>query len=276
MLDSSFRWNDKAFKRYQYPIDIPSHRSDRTHHMPSFLTTILLCFTAWSAVVLFIRWAAQRWMCSGPAGTPADFLVWHTVRLFVKLVHRATYENTAIVPQTSKPGPLIVVSNHTGSIDALLLQAGCRFDIRWMMATDFMFQSLDWLWTWRRAICVDRDGKDMAAAREAIRHVKSGGIIGLFPEGRIVTPPERVWPFADGIGLIVSRTQAPVLLVWVSGTPATTDALKSLMTPSRSRVRFLEMIRFPDGAKPAEIARTLREKLAQASGWPMTERDSEA
>jgi 1-acyl-sn-glycerol-3-phosphate acyltransferase len=188
----------------------------------------------------------------------------------MSLIHHVTYEGREHVPDTNRPGPLIVVSNHTGSVDPLLLQAGCRFNIRWMMATDMMFSSLNWLWEWRRAIRVDRDGKDMAAAREAIRHVNSGGVIGLFPEGRIVNPPRHVWPFADGVGLIVARTNAPVLLVWISGTPPTTAAAGSLFTASHARVQFLELIQFPREARPVEITRALRQKISDASGWPMT------
>jgi 1-acyl-sn-glycerol-3-phosphate acyltransferase len=234
------------------------------------LTPIVIVFAAWAAAVLLVRWLFNRLSHNGPGESWQDFLAWHVVRSFCRVVHRVRHEGLEHVPRTNKPGPLIVVSNHTGSIDPMLIQVGCLFNIRWMMATETMSPQLAWLWSWRRTIPVDRDGKDLAAAREAIRMVKAGEVVGVFPEGRIVTPPERIWPFAEGVGLIVSRTKAPVLLVWVRGTPATTNMTQSIFRRSRARVRFVTLVQFPEDAKPAEITRDLRQRLAAESGWPMT------
>lgn len=232
----------------------------------------VLGFAAWTALVFLWRWASQRYMTHGPGDTPADFLIWYAARLIVRVFHRAQFIGLEHAPASNHPGPLIVVANHTGTVDPFLLQAAVPFDIRWMMATETMLPEFDWLWKWRQIIPVDRDGKDLAAAREAIRHVKAGGVVGIFPEGRIVTPPQRVWPFAEGVGLIVSRTNAPVLLAWIAGTPPTVHPLPSIFGFSHARVTFLERIEFPEDAKPAEITRALREKIAAISSWPMTER----
>jgi len=237
------------------------------------LTPLILGFTAWSAGVLLFQWLIRRLIADGPGETWQDFFAWHAVRIFARVVHRVRYEGLEHVPATNHPGPLIVVANHTGSVDPMLLQVGCLFNIRWMMATETMAPSVAWLWKWRKTIAVDRDGKDLAAAREAIRLIKSGGCVGVFPEGRIVTPPGRVWPFAEGVGLMVSRTKAPVLLAWIRGTPLTTDMKESIFTPSHAVVRFLGVIQFPDEAKASEITQTLRTRIAEASGWPMTDRE---
>lgn len=238
------------------------------------LAPIILAFAAWAGSVLIFNAIFRRLRQGGPGENWQDFVAWYVVRLICRVIHRVRYEGLEHVPQTNHPGAIVVVSNHTGSIDPILIQVGVLFNIRWMMATETMAPSLDWMWKWRKNIPVDRDGRDLAAAREAMRQLKAGEVIGLFPEGRIVTPPERIWPFAEGVGLIVSRTNAPVLLVWVHGTPKTTEMTKSLFTRSHSRVRFLGLIKYPESAKPADITRDLRERLAQASGWPMTERDS--
>ena len=166
---------------------------------------------------------------------------------------------------------MIVVSNHTGAVDPLLIQAGCRFYIRWMMASDMMVPWLNWLWKLEKLIPVARDGRDAAAAREAIRHVKSGGVVGIFPEGRIVNPPRQIRPFHAGVGLIIARTQAPVMLVWVSGTPDTTGTAKSITTPSRARVEFVEVVDFKGQRDPEVITQQLRERLAKAANWPLND-----
>lgn len=231
---------------------------------------------AWFGVALLGHLVVAPLLRRGPDRDAISGLVWHADRLFVRLRHRVTFEGFEALRDDVDAGPLVVVSNHTGSVDPFVVQAGCRFKIRWMMARELMFPALDTFWKLQGIIAVTRDGSDRASAREAIRHVRGGGVVGIFPEGGIVTPPRRVWPFYPGVGLIVARTKAPVLLVWVSGTPDTNELLPSLIGPSRARVRYVDLIRFDASAHAAEISATLRERLAAASGWPMVEREPPA
>ena len=39
---------------------------------------------------------------------------------------------------------------------------------------------------------------------------------------------------------LVSKTDAPVLLVWISGTPDTNQVLPSLLRPSHSSITFID------------------------------------
>jgi 1-acyl-sn-glycerol-3-phosphate acyltransferase len=232
---------------------------------------LLIAVAAWAAFVLLVRLAARLWFSRGPGGQASTGLLWSCLRGYCRLVHRVRFDGLEHVPATNRPGGLVVVSNHTGPVDPLLIQAGCRFEIRWMMAANMMIRQLDWLWRRHRMIAVARDGRDTGPAREAIRHVRDGGVIGIFPEGAIVRPRGEVRPFHEGAGLIISRTGAPVLLVWVSGTPASAELLPALATPSRARIRFLGLIEFEQGADPARITSELRSRIAQASGWPMND-----
>ena len=128
----------------------------------------------------------------------AHWIVWRLLRLFVKVIHRARFHGLETCAIKSDPGPLIVVSNHTGAVDPLLIQAGCRFYVSWMMASDMMVPSLNWLWKLEKLIPVARDGRDAAAAREAIRHVRRRRV-GIFPEGRIVHPHGKSGPFTQAL-----------------------------------------------------------------------------
>jgi DNA polymerase IIIc chi subunit len=69
----------------------------------------------------------------------------------------------------------------------------------------------------------------------------------------------------------VARTKAPVLLVWISGTPDTRNTIKSLTTPSRTHVKFIEVIDFAGEKDGHLITSRLRQRLAQVSGWPMND-----
>ena len=218
------------------------------------------------AVAAFVWWVRRS-----PGGEPVTALLWLGVRIYGRLMHRTTYTGLEHVPGTNRPGGLIVVSNHTGPIDPLLLQAACRFEIRWMMAANMMIPALDWLWKRHRMIPVARDGRDSGPAREAIRHVREGGCIGVFPEGAIVRPRGEVRPFQKGVGLIIKRTRAPVLLVWINGTPESPHMGPALRSRSRSHVVFIDRLEFAKGTDAATITRTLRERVAEASGWPVND-----
>jgi 1-acyl-sn-glycerol-3-phosphate acyltransferase len=237
--------------------------------LPQILAIIALAVLAAAALGWLV---VLPWIRRGPRGDVAVGVLWRLLRVYVRLLHRPTYVGTDRLPADDDDHHgLIVVSNHTSSVDPLLIQARCRFWIRWMMATDTMIEHLDWLWRQQRVIPVERNGRDTKPLREAIRHTHHGGCLGIFPEGRIVNPPEQVRPFFPGVGVLVARAKKPVLLVWVSNTPRTTDMFKALRTPSRSRVEFIDVIEFDDDADAETITQTLRKRLAEHSGWPLND-----
>ena len=233
---------------------------------------ITITLLAWITLTSLWRFIAQPWISRQLTGEIPVVACWILVRIYARLVHRTTYEGRECVPADANPGPLIVVSNHTGSVDPLLIQAGVRFRIEWMMAQEMMSPALAWLWEpIAKIIPVARDGKDLGPAREAMRRVKNGSVVGIFPEGRIVNPPEQVWPFFNGVGLMIARTKAPVLLVWVRDTPRTTSMNTALSSRSRAKVSYLGLFDFTDVRDPAAITETLRSRVAEVSGWPIND-----
>lgn len=232
---------------------------------------IFFGLTSWISVVAGLRLCALPWLAKGPDGDWLVGLLWRIARLYCRVRHRARYLGFEELRSQLKPGPLIVVSNHTGSVDPLLIQSGCRFGVRWMMASEMITPSLSFLWRRIQPIPVNRDGRDLASAREAIRHLKAGGVVGIFPEGRIVAPPKQIRPFHSGVGLIVARSQAPVLLVWISGTPETSSLIGSMLRPSHARVEFIKLIDFKGETDATVITDRLRNDLAKASGWPLND-----
>ncbi len=235
------------------------------------LWIILLSLAGWIAFLAVIQYGVTPWLAAGPNRDPLIGIMWRVVRVYAKLVHRVSFHGMVELRRQIDPGPLIVVSNHTGSVDPLLIQAGCRFQIRWMMASEMMTQWLDFVWKKVEPIPVDRDGRDLAPTREALRYLAQGGVVGIFPEGRIVWPPKQLRPFHSGVGLIVARSKAPVLLVWVSGTPNSRQLTGSLLTPSDATVKYIELIDFKGERDAAKITDRLRNRIAQVSRWPLND-----
>jgi 1-acyl-sn-glycerol-3-phosphate acyltransferase len=237
----------------------------------SLAEKVLLGIVLWVAIVLLARFIVIPLLRFGPERDPVKVLIWRASQFYLWLLHRARYRGQERLRRTIKPGGLVVISNHTSSLDPMLIQCGCNFSIRWLMAKDMMIPQLDWLWKLQRIIPVSRDGSDSSPVRQAIRHVRGGGAVGIFPEARIVRPGGEIRPFHSGVGAIVARTGAPVMIVWVSGTPTTSNMTQAFFTPSRSKVEYVDVMEFDDQASAQSITEQLRARLSQASGWPLND-----
>jgi 1-acyl-sn-glycerol-3-phosphate acyltransferase len=243
---------------------------------------------AWVAWAAFVHALARITPREDEQGRPDLWagLAMLVVIVYARCVQRLRVEGREHVPRGRHVGPLVVVANHTAGVDPLLLQASVPFEIRWMMARDMQHDALSWLWEFTGVIGVTRldaaenggrgageggrRGSDATAAREAIRHLRAGGVVGVFPEGRIVGGG-RVGEFLPGVGLLVSRSGAKVLQAIIDGTAQTESAWSSLLRPGRARVRFLPVREYRD-AGAAEIAADLRSRLIAETGWRPLER----
>lgn len=197
------------------------------------------------------------------------------VRAYARLVHGLRIEGMENVPTGRRPGTLIIVSNHTAGIDPMLVQASLPFEVNWMMAEDMRLAWAEPLWKWLGIIFVDRKAGGTMSARLALRHLEKGGVLGIFPEGRIERPARHVLPFLHGVGMLAARMRAPILPVVIEGTPDTPSAWASLWTPSRARVRFMPVIKY-DRAKPGEITDDLRKRYLEWTGWPALDDEARA
>ena len=221
------------------------------------------------AVVLFAWAELSRWLLRNPRGDVPTGFYWHFIRLYAKFFHRLRAEGQESMRGQWRAGPLIVVCNHTAGIDPVLVQASLHFEARWVMAAD-MKAGLDKLWEFGGIIFVDREKGDLTGTREAIRHVKAGGVLGIFPEGRIERPARTLLPFQNGVGFIIKRCGAPVLPVVIEGTPETSTAWGSIYTPGRARVRFLDLVDYSKTKLSAEeITADLQRRYQEWTGWPV-------
>jgi 1-acyl-sn-glycerol-3-phosphate acyltransferase len=203
-------------------------------------------------------------------------ILYRVIQVYARLVHRLRVEGLehAIEAQRAADAgrPVVVAPNHTAGIDPLLIQAPMRREVRWMMASDMRAPQLEWLWQIAGIIFVERSSRDARSLREGLRHLKGGGILGVFPEGHIERPPRTILPFKAGVGLLVRGSNALVLPVVVDGAPQADPAWASLTMTSRSTVRFLEPVEYDRKADAESIAADLRARMVEATGWPATDR----
>ncbi|MEM7228505.1 MAG: lysophospholipid acyltransferase family protein [Planctomycetota bacterium] len=238
------------------------------------LQTLLILAIAWVAIVLLVYAIIRFPLSNGPSRNPMDGFLWYVTKLFAGVLHPPKVVGRDRWPdRDALPDGLIVIANHTGAVDPLLLQAITVLHIRWMMSEDMMFERLNPLWKQQRIISVDRVNGDSSALRTGIRHVREGGVLGIFPEGRIVSPPGEIRPFAPGVGMIVARTKAPVVMCWISNTRPSTTIAGSLWRPSRPHIEIFGEIELTDRKKPKVITQELREIMADRTGWPLNDEE---
>ncbi|MBT8484432.1 MAG: 1-acyl-sn-glycerol-3-phosphate acyltransferase [Phycisphaerae bacterium] len=233
---------------------------------------LLVAAIVWVLLVLLVRLGVWPWLLRAPGGDALTGFLWRIARFYCRFWHRATYHNTAILPaDDADHDGLLVVANHTGALDPVLIQSACGFIVRWMMAADMIGPNLAWLESHGFVIPVERDGRDSGPLRQTIRLIKAGGAIGLFPEGRITMPAGELRPFMPGVGFIAAKAKVPILLVWISGTPETNKLGEAFKQRSRARVEFIDLIEPGEERDPAAIAERLRRRIAEVSGWPLND-----
>lgn len=193
-------------------------------------------------------------------------------RPLVRVVHRTRWVGFegARIPE----GGFVIVANHASGLDPPLMQFAVSRRVRFLMAQEQMHPALTRFWKALDVLPVTYTPQDAATLREAVRHVKNGGVVGIFPEGGIVRPPCGIAPFKDGSGALIALTRAPVVLLWIHGTPTTGNALLDPLIPRGRAV--VELVGIYDFAAigvrdPKEIGDRLRAELAKASGWPLRE-----
>ncbi len=174
--------------------------------------------------------------------------LWYLNSAYCKVVHRLQTE-PAPLPAT---GPAILISNHTCNIDHFLLQAGSGRKLGFMIAREYYE-----FWAFRPfcemigCIPVNRNGNDTTATRSALRALKEGRVLPIFPEGRILqTSGREIGEGHPGVAFIAMKANVPIIPAYIRGTPKSNVFLRSFLTPSHARIVYGKPIDLADFAVP--------------------------
>jgi len=166
-------------------------------------------------------------------GHPATNVLDGWLRLYCKKFHRQG--NVKI--QVPDGQALILVSNHLSAIDPFLLITAVNRPVRFMIAKEeYDKPILNWMFRGAGCIPVDRGGRVEGAFRSALRAIKRGELVAIFPQGGIHsedTPRERIKP---GVIKLSELSGCSILPVRINGIAAPGTVLQSLI--KRSRIRF--------------------------------------
>lgn len=205
------------------------------------ILTLTLYFSI--AVALVVRSIRQ---CRDGVGV---WLLYFIQRLYGGLIFRWRSNN--------RPCPLpvegggLVIANHRSPVDPMMIwtnhhlrgdAGGQTRDIRvtgFLTASEYCdVPGMRWLVRTMRSIPVDRDGQDMAPTREALRRLRNGELVGLFPEGGI-NWGTRLRSANQGVAFLALKGKVPVYPIFIHNAPQPeTSMLAPFIRRCRVRVTY--------------------------------------
>jgi len=196
--------------------------------------TITACAAAATLLLALAGWFVFSWRAS--PYTFWQFCIYLLNRFFTRVLWRTEVSGTLDLPDSQGA---VIVSNHVSGIDPLLIQLSTLRIVHWLVAREYFYMPvLSFVFKQLQSIPVNRGGVDTAATKMAIRYAREGGLVGLFPEGRVNVTDELLLPGRPGAALIALKARVPVVPCYVCDAPYNGTALGSFFMTARAKVRI--------------------------------------
>ena len=190
------------------------------------------------------------------------FVLYSINQFFTRVLWRAKVEGSIDLPAGQGA---ILVSNHRAGIDPLLIQLATKRVVHWLVAREYVeHRMMAWAFRILQSIPVNRGGIDTAATKQAIRVVKGGGLVGMFPEGRINSTEEVLLPGRPGAALVALKAQVPVIPCYVHDAPYNGTALGSFLMRGQAKVKIgkpIDVSQFYDSYDDREVQQELTKRF---------------
>jgi len=172
---------------------------------------------------------------------------------------RIRFEGVEHVPRT---GPVVITPNHVSFMDPILVTIPVRRALHYMALEPFFrVRGLGTLMRWARAFPIQEGEPDNLAVRRALRVLRQGEALVIFPEGGR-SPDGQLQPFRPGAFRLALATGAPVVPVTIVGAFEAWPAGRRLPRPGRIAITYHAPL---DGsALPPDADRKARPELLMA------------
>ncbi len=134
--------------------------------------------------------------------------------IYLKLLFRIKIYGRDNLPES----PYIIVSNHSSIADPPLIGISCSRHRIDFMAKKEVFE-IPVFGTWAKnvgCISVKRGENSVQSLKEAIRRLKKGHVVGVFPEGTR-SLDGKLQEAKRGIGFLIAKAKVPILPVFING-----------------------------------------------------------
>jgi 1-acyl-sn-glycerol-3-phosphate acyltransferase len=165
-----------------------------------------------------------------------DYLLLTVVKAYASFWHRVA----PCVSPFPRHGPALVVANHTCSADPIFLGRDSPRPLSFITTREHFNLSRPSRWLLEHLGCVpvQRGGHDPVGVRQALRRLREGHVLCLFPEGGlsgVALGRMRRWKY--GAAYLALKSGVPVYPVWIEGGPRTDRLLPAWLGRSGKQVR---------------------------------------
>jgi len=161
-------------------------------------------------------------------------------------------------------GPCIIAANHCSFFDPPLVGVACKRAIHYLARKSLLeWPILGPIFPDLNVIPVDRKNADRSALMGAIRVVKNGGAVLIFPEGTR-SPDGKLQPAQPGIGMIVAKTGAPVVPVRIFGSYEVYNRNQRRPKIGTVSVKIGQQLSFPTVAEKNDRGREMYQNDSEA------------
>ena len=168
----------------------------------------------------------------------ARFIFW----VSLKLLFRFNVKGKENVPSA---GGFILAGNHVSYLDPIVFGVACPRKLNYM-ARDTLFRNPFAAWALRHAnvFPLKRNSADLGAIKEALRRLRSGGGILLFPEGSR-SIDGKVQEGLEGVGFLARKSALPVVPMFIKGTQVALPKKARRVRLAKIEVVFGPAMTFP-------------------------------
>ncbi len=162
--------------------------------------------------------------------------VMHFARFYGRFRLNVQRQGICTVPPS---GPVILAANHTSGIDPLaIITVVPHRLVAWLVEEEYYRNPLaGWFMGLVDCVPINRANPGVRFYRESLRVLERGGVLGVFPEGRIPDDGEPA-NVRTGVASLALRSGATVIPVNVSGATPHDSPFKAIFLRHRMRVRF--------------------------------------
>lgn len=182
--------------------------------------------------------------------------------LVFKIVFRTKVFGKKYIP---KKGSFILASNHLSYLDPIVIGVACPRRLNFMARHDLFYNPFfSWLLTKLGAFPVKRNSPDLSALKEAMKRLKEGDALVLFPEGSRQFDGLSAEPHS-GIGFLAAKLDAPVIPAFVKGTEKALPKRAKFIRLEKISVYFGMQISIERRMPYQDIARRIMEEIRRLS-----------
>lgn len=167
----------------------------------------------------------------------------------------------------------IIIANHRSPTDPMLVWMNHhladpkrRFRLmRFIMTLEYYnLRGVHWLCKNLDSIALERNGNDLVALKLALKKLKEGKLVPIFPEGQLNKDGTNIQKAGPGVAWIALHARVPVYPVYIHGSPQGKSMILSFATPSRVRVVYgdpIDLSEYFGRKKTQKLLKEVTDKL---------------